>query len=101
MIDVNTIVGALLGSGGILSVGGYIKYRDWSRTNKLKLEDTSITRLEKENKDARARADQAEADEDKMRDSRDRWREFAASYRGRLIQANLLDPAKEPWPEGD
>jgi hypothetical protein len=91
-VDVNTIVGALIGSGGILSVGGWIKYRDWKRKDKLAREDTSITRLEKENIAARARADSAEADEEKAKTERDRWRELAMLYKGRLIQAGLLNP---------
>jgi hypothetical protein len=99
-VSVDTIVGLIFGAGGIGSVGGFIKYRDWARKNKLAIEDTSITRLQDENKAARARADKAEQDEDSMRDQRDSWRELAALYRSRLIQANLLNPSDEPWPKG-
>lgn len=90
-MSVDTIVGLIFGAGGIGSVGGWIKYRDWSRKNKLAVEDTSITRLEKENIAARARADKAEADEDAAKKRADKWHELAMLYKGRLIQAGLLE----------
>lgn len=91
MISVDTIVGLIFGAGGIGSVGGWIKYRDWKRKYQLAKEDTSITRLEKENIAARARADKAEEDEEKAKQDRDKWRELAMLYKGRLIQAGLLE----------
>lgn len=92
MMDINTIVGALIGSGGILSVGGFIKYRDWRSKDRLLKEDTSITRLEKENIAARKRADEAEADEERAKKLADKWHEQAMLYKGMLIQAGLLKP---------
>lgn len=92
MISPDTIVGLIFGAGGIGSVAGWIKYRDWANKTKLAKEDTSITRLEAENKAARARADKAEADEEAAKDQADHWRELAMLYKGRLIQAGLLKP---------
>lgn len=92
MISPDTIVGLIFGAGGIGSVAGWIKYRDWANKTRLAKEDTSITRLQDENKAARKRADEAEADEEKAKQERDRWRELAMLYKGRLIQAGLLNP---------
>lgn len=89
-MSIDTIVGLIFGSAGIGSVGGWIKYRDWARKNKLAQEDTSITRLEKENKRALERADKAEQDEEAMRIQRDAARDLASTYKGMLIQAGLL-----------
>jgi hypothetical protein len=92
MITPDTIVGLLFGAGGIGSVGGWIKYRDWKRKDQLAKEDTSISRLEKENIAARKRADQAEEDEEAAKVDRDKWREQANLYKGMLIQAGILKP---------
>jgi uncharacterized membrane protein YdfJ with MMPL/SSD domain len=91
MIDLNTIIAFVLGSGGILSVSSWIKWRDSKQNRKLLTEDTSLTRLEEENKRQKKRADEAEESEDQMRKERNRANELAAHYKGRLIQAGLLE----------
>jgi hypothetical protein len=97
MINLDVLIGLVFGAGGIFSVSGFIKYRDWSRNSKLKLEDTHVTRLEEENKralkradDAEERADKAEEKEAQLRERIAKQSDQIAEYRGRLIQANLL-----------
>lgn len=90
MISVDTIVGLIFGAGGIGSVTGWIKYRDWARKAKLNVEENTLTRLEQENRRAVKRADDAEASEDRMRVERDKARDSASQYKGMLIQAGLL-----------
>lgn len=91
MIDLNAIFAFVLGSGGILSVSSWIKWRDSKSNRKLMTEETSLTRLEEENKRQKKRADDAEENEDNMRKERNRASELAAHYKGRLIQAGLLE----------
>jgi hypothetical protein len=91
MINLDTIFAFVLGSGGILSVSSWIKWRDSKQNRKLLTEETSLTRLENENKRAVKRADDAEASEDKMRKALNKQSDLAAAYRRKLIELGQIE----------
>lgn len=91
MVNLDTLLGILFGAGGIFSVTGFIKYRDWSKNSKLRLEENHLTRLENENKRAAQDAANLENENRDLRKRLNQALDDVAMYRGRLIQAGLLE----------
>lgn len=97
-IDINAVVGAIFGAGGIGGVAGWIKYRDWAKKSKVESGAASLARLQDENIRVGLRAKEAEATEAKLRKRIGELSDDVALYRGMLIEAGLLKKAKPDDP---
>jgi hypothetical protein len=85
-MNIQTIITLILGAGGGGTfLGVLLKWKDANRRAKVEDEDTMVRRLEAENKRALLRADEAEANEDRMRRERDAALDKVSRLRRRII----------------
>lgn len=94
-MSLQLILGAIFGGGFASLLATVFRLVEERRRGKLLSEDSVITRLEKENRSTRARADQAEEETARYRRRMMEREDEAARYRRLLIERGIGLP-----PEG-
>lgn len=89
-MDVNALLGVLLGVGGAGGITGLVAVYRTIRQGRIADEETIITRQLNELKRLERRASEAEEDEDRMRKQRNSALDQAAFFR-RMLVANGVD----------
>lgn len=95
-MSLQLILGAVFGGGFASLLATVFRLIEERRRGKLISEDSVITRLEKENRAARARADQAEEETARYRRRMMEREDEAAHYRRILIERGIAVPPEGP-----
>lgn len=86
------VIGAVFGSGAATLVATVARVIEGRRKGNIESEDSVITRLEAENRNARKRADDAEAESEDYRKRMHAVENMAALYERTLIQNGISVP---------
>lgn len=95
------VLGAVFGSGAATLVATVARVVEGRRKGNIESEDSVISRLETENRNARGRADEAEAESEKYRKRMHRAENLAALFERTLIKNGIPVPVAEGIPDED